>query len=82
MKHFATEETYECRLGLQFFASYLTLPLSSPSNTMMGEEGLEPSRGVTPIDPKSILSTNSSTRPNPLYDSLLMRREGIEPSTA
>ena len=23
----------------------------------MGEEGLEPSRGITPIDPKSILST-------------------------
>ena len=39
-----------------------------PPNTIMGEEGLEPSRGVTPIDPKSILSTNSSTRPNPLYD--------------
>ena len=24
---------------------------------VVGEEGLEPSRGVTPIDPKSILST-------------------------
>ena len=43
-------------------------PYPPTSKTLMGEEGLEPSRGVTPIDPKSILSTNSSTRPNLLYD--------------
>ena len=65
---FQSGETYESRAMLQLFASCPTLPLSPPSNTMMGEEGLEPSRGVTPIDPKSILSTNSSTRPNPLDD--------------
>ena len=65
MEHFATEETYECRLGLQLFVSYSTLRVLLPSNLMMGEEGLEPSRGVTPIDPKSILSTKFQHPPKP-----------------